>query len=130
MSIDSHIPSQVGAGVYSESVERDASDNAEEGFRLLLPFSFKPETGVRKSDESSVGEYWRENKAGLFQHGYQPFVGEGHRAQRLERLFDCWLKLVEDGIWFVGPQGVEGTLDTFRDADGEHWRDYYISPTW
>jgi hypothetical protein len=110
MSIDSHIPSQVGAGVYSESVERNAFDNAEEGFRLLLPFSFKkddwgPGTGARKSDGSIVGGDYLENVAEIFQHGFTPFGGEGNRAQRLERLFDCWRKLVEDGVWSVGPQG-------------------------
>lgn len=123
---------EVNAGVYSDSIERNDFDNAEEGFRLLLPFSFSRK-GARKSDGSFVGEnaHTAESMAGLFQHGYKPFGGDAHRAQRLERLFECWRKLVEDGVWAVGPEGVEGTLDAFREADEEaRWMDYYILPTW
>jgi hypothetical protein len=132
-SADSPVPSRAPAGVYSESVERDSFDNAEEGFRLLLPYGLKgdmwdPSVGARKSDGSFVG---RGTAAELFQHGYKPFGGDYYRPQRLERLFDGWAKLVDEGVWSVGPQGVEGTIDTFREADtAAHWRDYIISPTW
>ncbi|EFE39353.1 hypothetical protein TRV_05946 [Trichophyton verrucosum HKI 0517] len=127
----SNIPPRVNAGVYSESVMRNSSDKAEEGFRLLLPFNFMErdweETGLgaRKSDGSLVG-----NMGALFQHGYKPFGGGDWRPRRLECLFNCWRKLIDDDIWSVGPNGVNGTLDTFREADGERWRHYYISPSW
>ncbi|KAI3333839.1 hypothetical protein F4824DRAFT_502829 [Ustulina deusta] len=68
--------------------------------------------------------------AELFQHGYKPFGGDYYRPQRLERLLDHWRRLVTDGVWAVGPQGVEGHLDTFREADSVRWRDYLIPPTW
>ncbi|KAI3318878.1 hypothetical protein HD806DRAFT_304778 [Xylariaceae sp. AK1471] len=131
-SADPAVPSQVPAGVYSESVERNAFDNAEEGFRLLLPYGLEGDVGdasagARKSDGSFVG---RGKVAELFQHGYKPFGGDYYRAQRLECLLDHWRMLVDEGIWSVGPQGVEGTIDTFRKADTAHWRDYFISPTW
>ncbi|KAK8078826.1 hypothetical protein PG994_002633 [Apiospora phragmitis] len=48
----------------------------------------------------------------------------------LERLFEHWRSLVERGVWAVGPRGVEGTIDAFKDADTEKWRDYQIPPTW
>lgn len=37
---------------------------------------------------------------------------------------------MESGQWTVGRDGVEGTIDTFRDADRGAWRDYWISPDW
>ncbi|EHK18300.1 uncharacterized protein TRIVIDRAFT_225614 [Trichoderma virens Gv29-8] len=129
---DSPVPSRVGAGVYSQSVDRDAChDYAEEGFWLLLPYSFKSDwdaaEGARKSDGSLIA---RDRLADLFQHGYKPFGGDYYRPQRLERLFDCWCKLVDQGIWSVGPQGVQGAIDTFTEAGTARWKDYLISPTW
>ncbi|KAI1206731.1 uncharacterized protein F4807DRAFT_469949 [Annulohypoxylon truncatum] len=132
---DFRATSRVPAGVYSESVERDAYDNAEEGFRLLLPYGLDGDVGdddagagARKSDGSFVETG---AVAELFQHGYKPFGGDYYRPQRLERLLDHWRGLVEEGVWSVSPQGVEGTIDTFRQADtAAHWRDYVISPTW
>ncbi|KAI8964474.1 hypothetical protein F5Y11DRAFT_87033 [Daldinia sp. FL1419] len=118
------------AGLYSESVELFATDNAEEGFRLLLPFPFRTaweEHGARKSDMSLVEA---NSVADLFQHGFKPFGGEWWRAQRLERLFDAWTHLVESGVWGVGDNGVEGDIDTFKEADRGRWADYRISPTW
>ncbi|KAI1505506.1 hypothetical protein F5X99DRAFT_368249 [Biscogniauxia marginata] len=132
MSANSPVPSQIPVGVYSESVERNAFDNAEEGFRLLLPYGLEgdvgdPGAGAQKSDGSFVGTG---TVTELFQHGYKPFGGDYYRPQRLERLLDHWRKLVDEGIWSVGSQGVEGTIDTFRQADKAHRRDYVISPTW
>ncbi|KAI1756431.1 hypothetical protein F4782DRAFT_332662 [Xylaria castorea] len=131
-SADSPVPSRVPAGVYSESVDRSVLDNAEEGFRLLLPYSFEgdvwnTDTGARKSDGSIIE---RGKVAELFQHGYKPFGGDYYRPQRLERLFDHWHKLVDRGVWSVGLQGVEGTIETFREADTSKWKDYVIPPTW
>ncbi|ROV90899.1 hypothetical protein VMCG_09974 [Cytospora schulzeri] len=114
------------AGLYSESVERTDIDGAEEGFRLILPFSLGQH--ARKSDGSLIEEG---SIAGLFQHGYKPFGGEWWRAQRLERLFVRWRELVETGVWPVGSDGVAGSIDTFRDADtASGWANYWIHPDW
>ncbi|KAK4187555.1 hypothetical protein QBC35DRAFT_515429 [Podospora australis] len=121
---------RVPVGVYSESVEVTGFDNAEEGFRLILPFSVgggEGETQARKSDGGLIE--W-DSVADLFQHGFKPFGGEWYRAQRLERLLDRWRELVEKGVWTVGPDGVEGGLEKFKDAMGEGWRDYWIEPDW
>lgn len=131
-SANSPVPSWVPAGVYSESVDRDAYDNAEEGFRLLLPYGVEGDflnvdVGARKSDGSIIE---KGKVAELFQHGYKPFGGDYYRPQRLERLFDHWLKLVDGGVWSVGPHGVEGTIETFSEADTAKWKDYVIPPTW
>ncbi|KAI1345505.1 hypothetical protein F5Y01DRAFT_300361 [Xylaria sp. FL0043] len=116
------------AGLYSESVERNSMDVAEEGFRLLLPFRFHAfghNGGARKSDGSLLTEG---SVAELFQHGFKPFGGEWWRAQRLETLFNHWSYLIEAGIWTVGDDGVQGGIDAFRDAHLS--KDYYIKPSW
>lgn len=121
-----HLPAHdksTPAGLYSESVALDASDMAEEGFRLLTPFRFASNyTGARLSDGSPlpVGSV-----SDLFQHGDFPLGGMA-RAQRMEKLFSWWQRLIEDGIWTVGKDGVEGSMDTFREADYGRWKDYMI----
>ncbi|OKL55992.1 hypothetical protein UA08_08798 [Talaromyces atroroseus] len=129
-STDTHTPSRVSAGLYTAAVERNGLDTAEEGFQLLLPFTFNAgrgrSVGARRSDGGLVD---RESVADLFQHGFKPFGGDHYRPQRLERLLDCWRKLVEEGVWSVGPEGVEGTINTFRDAESDRWEDYYIPLT-
>ncbi|KAK3378990.1 hypothetical protein B0T24DRAFT_646753 [Lasiosphaeria ovina] len=125
---------RVPAGLYGESVSRPQPGSAEEGFRLVLPFAVGAphgsgwEASARKSGGERL-EHW--TLADLFQHGFKPFGGEPWRAQRLERLLDRWRELVEDGVWTVGSGGVEGSIDTFKNANyGEQWRDYWIPPTW
>ncbi|KAK0630503.1 hypothetical protein B0T17DRAFT_598686 [Bombardia bombarda] len=100
----------VPAGLYSESVERFQADVAEEGFRLVLPFCLAKE--ARKSDGRLLVEDGDVRSADvsvdLFQHGFKPFGGEWWRAQPLERLLIRWRELVQDGVWTVGAEGVEG----------------------
>lgn len=118
----------VPAGLYSESVRRSEWDNAEEGFRLILPFAMRGEEGgARKSNGQ---ELERGSVADLFQHGFKPFGGEWYRAQRLERLFEKWAELVEKGVWDIDAKGVAGTVEKFGDAEKGAWKDYYIEPTW
>ena len=119
-------------------MERDSFDNAEEGFRLLLPFGLEGDVyalnekvtktrGARKSDGSFVR---RGTGVELFQHGYKPFGGDYYCPQRLERLLEHWCWLVEEGVWEIWLDGVEGTVDRFREADKGGWRDYVIPPSW
>ncbi|RAO64964.1 uncharacterized protein BHQ10_000976 [Talaromyces amestolkiae] len=120
------------AGLYSELIRRGDGDIAEEGFRLLLPFGLRSnfnedQYAVRRSDGSLVdaGSHTQ-----LFQFGaFHPFGGEW-RAQRLEKLMDRWRELVENGIWSVGSDGVQGSIDVFADAEVGAWRDYWIEPEW
>jgi hypothetical protein len=119
----------IPVGLYSEFTHRGEYDVAEEGFRLLLPFTFRPDwgkDGARKSDGSLVSKGLVSE---LFQFGYHPFGGEW-RPQRFERLMDRWRELVESGVWRVGKNGVKGGIDKFQDADYGHWRDYWIPPDW
>ncbi len=38
--------------------------------------------------------------------------------------------MVVEGVWAVGEEGVEGTIERFREADGMGWRGYVIPPSW
>ncbi|OGE53200.1 hypothetical protein PENARI_c008G01235 [Penicillium arizonense] len=122
----------VPTGLYSEPVRRRDYDMEEAGFRLVLPFALRPgffrdEDGARMSDGRPVpsGSFTE-----LFQHGcFHPFGGE-RRSQRLERLFERWIVLVESGVWTVGEDGVEGGIDKFGDADRGAWNEYSIAPSW
>ncbi|GIK00105.1 hypothetical protein Aspvir_004120 [Aspergillus viridinutans] len=127
------IGAPVFAGLYSEPASRSYPDTEEAGFRLLLPFALRPDTrdvdGARMSDGQLVqtGSF-----TDLFQHGwFHPFGGD-QRSQRMERLFDRWTELIESGVWTVGEEGVQGGIETFRDADNGNgaWRDYWIPPDW
>ncbi|KAJ5722128.1 hypothetical protein N7488_000163 [Penicillium malachiteum] len=130
-STNNFTPSCVSVGLYTMEVERNGLDTAEDGFRLLLPFTLNGgwggNVGARRSDgQLAEGGSFSD----LFQHGFKPFGSDDYRPQRLERLVDCWHKLVEERIWSVGPKGVEGPIDTFKDAESDRWEDYYIPPTW
>ncbi len=130
-------PSSAPAGVYTEAVDRQSYDVAEEGFRLLLPYTLDGggwesdatdiPTGARKSDGSFVK---RGTSAELFQHRYKPFGGDYYRPQRLERLLERWCEMVVKGVWEVGEREVEGTIEKFKEADGVAWSLYVIRPSW
>lgn len=111
------------AGLYSASVRRTDRYMYEEGFRLLLPYSLAVEYGgARNSDGSyvTVGTF-----SGLFQHGRYP-TGDPHRQQSLYRLFDHWRRMIVTGVWTVGPKGVNGDMDTYREADQGKWEEYML----
>ncbi|KAJ5893060.1 hypothetical protein N7504_009751 [Penicillium tannophilum] len=128
--------SPIPTGLYSEPVRRDHHDTEETGFRLLLPFALRlhshtcSDAGARMSDGRLItsGSFTQ-----LFQHGnFHPFGGEW-RSQRLERLFRRWTELIENGVWTVGEDGVEGEIEKFGEADNDSpgaWRDYWIAPDW
>jgi hypothetical protein len=127
MALTTGIP--IFTGLYSEPTVRSWFEPEEAGFRLLLPFTLgkvSHDNGARLSDGNPIapGSF-----TALFQHGYHPFGGE-HRSQRMERLFDHWTEQIESGVWRVGDEGVEGGIETFRDADSGAWRDYWIPPDW
>jgi len=120
---DIAFPSHIPPGVYSECVIRSEPEAMEEAFRMPLPFCV---SGARLSSGTAING-WKVDD--LFQHGFKPLGGNPHRPQRLERLLDHWASLVERGVWAVGPHGVQGSIDVFKDAT-VNWADYTIPPSW
>ncbi|KAK8040325.1 hypothetical protein PG991_000113 [Apiospora marii] len=116
-------PSRVPPGVYSECVIRSEPEATEEGFRLPLPFDL---FGARLSSGDEIKNRTADE---LFQHGFKPFGGNPNRPQRLERLLDHWAGLVERGVWAVGPHGVQGSIEVFKDATVD-WASYAIPSSW
>ncbi|KAJ4306802.1 hypothetical protein N0V88_000169 [Collariella sp. IMI 366227] len=116
-------PLSVPPGVYSECLVRSEPEATEEGFRMPLPFGLY---GARLSDGGEMKDMLADE---LFQHGFKPFGGDLNRPQRLERLLDHWAGLVERGVWSVGPHGVEGSIEMFKDAK-LNWVDYVIPSSW
>jgi hypothetical protein len=114
------------AGLYTESVDRKLVDTAENGFRLLLPYVVGANGFARKSDGQRF-----QSHAELYQHGYYVFGGERYRAQRLVRLFEKWVEMVESGHWAIDEHGVMGGIDKFKEADREGtWQHYWIESSW
>ncbi|KAK8850776.1 hypothetical protein PGQ11_013255 [Apiospora arundinis] len=113
----------VPPGVYSECVVRSEPEATEEGFRMLLPFHLY---GARFSSGAEIQDLAADE---LFQHGFKPFGGNPNRPQRLERLLDHWAGLVERGVWSVGPHGVQGSIEVFKDAKVD-WSSYAIPSSW
>ena len=120
------------AGLYTESGVRSEWWFDEAGFRLVLPFALRQpgEHGPALARQSDLDPISERSVAELFQHGFRPFGGFADQAQSLEKLLDRWRELVETGVWRVGRDGVEGSIDSFRDASRGSWRDYWIPPGW
>ncbi|KAK8022038.1 hypothetical protein PG993_012805 [Apiospora rasikravindrae] len=116
-------PARVPPGVYSECVVRSEPEATEEAFRLLLPFSLY---GARFSSGDEIQDRAADE---LFQHGFKPFGGNPNRPQRLERLLDHWADLVERRVWSVGPHGIQGSIEMFKDATVD-WASYAIPSSW
>ncbi|KAL8398683.1 hypothetical protein RB596_006006 [Gaeumannomyces avenae] len=116
-------PSYVPAGVYTNCLVRSDLEATEEAFRFLLPFNLE---GARLSCGHEIRDA---NMDQLFQHGYKPFGGDTHRPQRLQRLLEHWTDLVDRRVWNVGPLGVQGSLEVFKDATVNSV-DYTIPPSW
>ncbi|KAJ0418538.1 hypothetical protein BJY00DRAFT_324883 [Aspergillus carlsbadensis] len=82
------------------------ADTVRLSLPYALPFYFD-HTGHR-FDRRSYGTQ-------LWQHGDCPFFTQ--HSTRLVTLLSRWKELVEDGIWAVGSDGVEGGLEFYRQAE-------------
>ncbi|KAL0934080.1 uncharacterized protein CTRU02_210879 [Colletotrichum truncatum] len=116
-------PSHVPSGVYSECVVRPEPEKTKEVFRLPLPVNLYGR--VFSSEEEMKNTAVDE----LFQHGSKPSGVNPNRSQRLERLLHHWATLVDRGFWSVGPHGVAGSIEVFKDAT-LNWADYMIPLSW
>ncbi|KAL1963093.1 hypothetical protein VTN77DRAFT_8739 [Rasamsonia byssochlamydoides] len=105
---------------------------SEDAVRLVLPYPIGANGWVRDGNPDAVTDENRDNvpddlvnNDALYQHGWCPFLPR--HGPRLSTVLNNWRRLVEEGKWSVGPNGVEGGIDVFRQADTEeHGRSYRI----
>ncbi|EFX03592.1 hypothetical protein CMQ_520 [Grosmannia clavigera kw1407] len=122
------------SGLYLTYTDREAGVEFEDGAKLVLPYSIGARGFARTADGARFGEnkeargtvvQAHDTFSDLYQPGYIPF-GEQHDV-RLAHVLREWLKQIEDSQWFVGPEGVIGGMDKWREADTENgWQDYVI----
>ncbi|KAL4866796.1 hypothetical protein BDV12DRAFT_198889 [Aspergillus spectabilis] len=107
------------------------------GSQLYLPFEIGANGWARMSngeplsvnpeDENPTP---RNDNSSLYQSGWiNGFVN--YRLVQIHKVLESWAERVEKGDWEVGDDGVLGGIDKFREADTEeHWRKYWIPPSW
>ncbi|KAK8040122.1 hypothetical protein PG993_008533 [Apiospora rasikravindrae] len=126
------------AGLYFTRTDQGDQNVFEDGVRLVLPFGVGGRGWARTADGARFGENLelrhaepegRDRHHELFQLGYSPFVAS-HEV-RLVQVLRVWVKLVESGDWKVGPEGVLGGMEKWREADTWwHWKKYVVPMSW
>ena len=109
-------------GLYLDACNRDCRIPYEDGFRLVLPFTFDhfgPGWATR-SDGSQVTGYDE-----LFQSGVNPF-NDRHPPKLVAFLLLVYHKIA-DGVWSVNERGVTGGIDVWKEANtAESWQEYWF----
>lgn len=101
--------------------------------RLVLPSPIGANGWVREGNDEFTTEEHRaegvpdgrvQNDA-LYQYGWCPFLPR--HLPTFSVILNNWKRLIEDGVWKVGPDGVEGGIETWKQADTEeHCLSYRI----
>jgi hypothetical protein len=114
-------PAECPSGLYLGRCDRTSGTPFEDGCELLLPF--KLENGwAKQSDLSDLVD--GEPHESLLQSGVNPF-NQRHPVQ-LKGFLKIVATNVRAGNWSVNNHGVAGGLDTWKQADTEEWRDYWL----
>ncbi|KAG9523074.1 hypothetical protein KCV07_g2804, partial [Aureobasidium melanogenum] len=124
------------AGLYLTDSERSAGHEFEDGVKFVLPFGVGGKGFARTSDGLHIGDPRDEQDArcedrlaDLYQQGWNPFI-EMHEV-RLVKVLESWKEMVERGDWKVGPEGVEGSIDAFKEAETpEGWEKFVVPMGW
>lgn len=125
----------VRGGLYMDG--QGASSAYQDGVQLVTPFSIREHGWARTGDGQEIfdwpwhmyDETWADHNGdayiSLFQLGNNALQKRHHT--NLHTVLDYWRDLVENSLWLVGPDGVEGGMEVFRMADTEeHWWRYCI----
>jgi hypothetical protein len=128
--------SSVPAGVYFLESERQAVHGFEDAVKLVLPFGVGGDGFARISDGLQIGDErnLEDSSCGnrytdLYQQGWNPFI-EMHWV-RLAKVLESWKGMVERGDWKVGANGIEGTMEAFKEADTEEgWWKFVVPIGW
>ncbi|KAK4553646.1 hypothetical protein LTR86_009144 [Recurvomyces mirabilis] len=117
-----HILGKGLVGLYLDACDRSNRVPYEDGFRLVLPFTFDrfgPGWATR-SDGSQVIGYDE-----LFQSGVNP-LNDQHPPKLVAFLAFVYHKVV-GGVWRVDEHGVAGGIDVWTEANTEEsWQEYWI----
>ncbi|KAL6229239.1 hypothetical protein BDW75DRAFT_245908 [Aspergillus navahoensis] len=115
-------------GLFIDNVVTRHPELFANGCSLRLPFAI----GRNRKARMSNGEPIRvRDHDSLYQEGYiSGGFASGHTVQ-IHKVLQSWAELVEQGHWEVTEDGVQGGIGRFREADTEeHWRKYWIPPSW
>jgi hypothetical protein len=120
------------AGLYL-SPRSMSKSSTEDEVRLILPFGIGANGYARKSDGERFGwnsenqdKHAKDTFADLYRPGYQPFREMGE--QKLVRVLESWLGMVERGDWKIDQFGVAGGIDVWKEADTEERWERYVIP--
>lgn len=124
------------AGLYVTESERSAGHEFEDSARFVLPFGVGGHGFARTSDGLQIGDHQdgqdaccADRIADLYQPGWNPFI-EMHEV-RLVKILDSWKGMVERGDWTVGAEGIQDSIDAFKEADTEkNWRKFAVPVGW
>ncbi|KAJ0416713.1 hypothetical protein BJY00DRAFT_291011 [Aspergillus carlsbadensis] len=115
-------------GLFIDKVVARYPDFWSNGCTLRLPFSTGRNRKARLSNGQLIGV--RDHNS-LYQPGYVPNGMNCGHAVQIHKVLQSWAERVEQGHWEVGEDGVQGGIGKFREADtDEHWRKYWIPPSW
>lgn len=124
------------AGLYLKESKRMMHHGFEDAVKLILPFGIGGNGFARTSDGLQIGDPQDQSDpscgdrhADLYQQGWQPFI-EMHDV-RLVKVLESWIGMIQRGDWKVGEEGVEGTIEAFKEADTEQgWSKFVIPVSW
>ncbi|KAL4733867.1 hypothetical protein BDV11DRAFT_213369 [Aspergillus similis] len=130
----------VGPGFYIDRVVQRRPQFWSNGCHLILPFAIGRHGYARKSNGEPFGltdcDHLDENpkprdaRGDLYQAGMTNGITNSHSVT-IDKVLDNWAERVEKGDWEVDEHGIKGGIEKFREADTEeHWREYWIPPSW
>lgn len=124
------------AGLYLKESERQLGHAFEDSVRLVLPFGVGGNGFARTSDGLQIGEQqdsenpsFEDRHADVYQQGWNPFI-EMHDV-RLIKVLESWIGMVRRGDWRIRADGVEGTIEAFKESDTEQgWEKFVVPLGW
>lgn len=102
---------QVGLWVYPDPAWADT-------VKLALPFEL---SSYPRYDGEHIA---RKTSTALWGQGSCPFYVD--HDTRLVSLLRKWTELVDDGVWMVGEDGVEGGMEFYRQAEDPEKTDLFV----
>ncbi|KAL5332457.1 hypothetical protein BJX70DRAFT_407619 [Aspergillus crustosus] len=134
---DDNSPEDDHKGLFISSVTNEDYCYFTNGCELSLPFAIGSNGWARMSNGEPFGIRYGEvdpkptdTSWQIYQSGtFNGFVND--RSLQIHKVLENWAERVGSGDWDVGEDGVRGGVERFWEADTEeHWRKYWIPPSW